>query len=328
MSNIWDSLKLVDQCIYIKLGSNGGLFDVCKSSNVVSIGYGLNDTELGALFQAGDLDTLKVRIDAVTPNKGSAGQRFGSIRRAYAAQGKVTLWITFEGGCLWWAVSSDQAKWRNTSIDGQELELIDQWRNTNIHDLKLTTSLLPGSLTKTIGYRGTICDIELRLVDYLKDSLCGINTGLRAELEVANRHFIGLLEKVIQDLHWKDFELLVSLIFNAAGYRQVSITGGTLKGIDLELENPLTRQRVAVQVKSQLNQSILTDVIEGFYGLVDSDFDIFYFAYHKDTGLAKEQNLETLKQELGMEIVLLGGYKLAEMALQYGFSDWLVRKSV
>ena len=59
------------------------------------------------------------------------------------------------------------------------------------------------------------------------------------------------LKPLIQSLSWKDFELLVDLIFTSSGWQRISVVGKTEKYIDIELISPVNNKRAFVQVKSQ-----------------------------------------------------------------------------
>jgi len=61
---------------------------------------------------------------------------------------------------------------------------------------------------------------------------------------------VGAVQSAICELHWKDFETLVDLLFRQAGWRRLSVLGETMKYADLELEEPITTERYQVQIKS------------------------------------------------------------------------------
>jgi hypothetical protein len=87
-----------------------------------------------------------------------------------------------------------------------------------------------------------------------KDILHRVLEGQSSPIAQAIAHQRDLLAsqltEAIQDLHWKDFEILVDLVFRASGWRRVSVLGQQAKGYDLELRETITGDRFVVQIKS------------------------------------------------------------------------------
>lgn len=73
--------------------------------------------------------------------------------------------------------------------------------------------------------------------------------------------------------HWKDFEILVDLIFRNAGWRRVSVVGESLKFVDMELEEPITGEQYQVQVKSDATIADFKEYAEQF---TERDFRKLY----------------------------------------------------
>lgn len=72
-------------------------------------------------------------------------------------------------------------------------------------------------------------------------------------------------------------------MFSRAGYQRVSVLGKTQKSIDIDLESPVTRRRVFVQVKSQATRAVLLQCIEQFEAM--PQYDEFFFVCHTPVGL-------------------------------------------
>jgi hypothetical protein len=64
-------------------------------------------------------------------------------------------------------------------------------------------------------------------------------------------------------LGWRDFELLVDLVFTSSGWRRVGIVGKTQKTLDLDLILPSTGERAFVQVKSTTTLAELAEYVAG-----------------------------------------------------------------
>ena len=88
-----------------------------------------------------------------------------------------------------------------------------------------------------------------------------------------------------------------------------------MKYADLELEEPITRDRYQVQVKSRARQSELQDYAERFSG---SGYRRLYFVVH-----SPEDTLRSPKPKL-VEVVLPGD--LAAKVLDAGLIAWVTDK--
>jgi hypothetical protein len=60
-------------------------------------------------------------------------------------------------------------------------------------------------------------------------------------------------------LDWRDFEIMVDLLFSRGGWRRQSALAEGEVDIDLPLDNPVTREAAWVQVKSTARQAVLDD---------------------------------------------------------------------
>ncbi len=115
-------------------------------------------------------------------------------------------------------------------------------------------------------------------------------------------------------LTWRDFELLVELVFSQSGWRRVSASGGTQKTIDIELVLPTTGETAFVQVKSRTNQAQFDDYMERFEERGDGR--MFYVYHTANNALRVEDE--------GVNIV--GPDRLAELVLETGLFGWLLKK--
>ena len=188
------------------------------------------------------------------------------------------------------------------------------WRRESLTGEPLRIENLDGRVTKVQGYRGTICSVELE--DYLIRKIRGeVQPDVRAA-ERAHGELKERLADLIRGLWWKDFELLVDLLFSNAGWQRVSVLGGTEKGLDLDLLAPVTGKRAYVQVKSSATLATLRDSIEEF-----RSFEIYhemYFVVHTADPAVAEHVAE------GVTVIDLP--KLAELVSSAGLVDWLITK--
>lgn len=138
------------------------------------------------------------------------------------------------------------------------------------------------------------------------------------ELQKIKKDLIVSAAKCIQKLHWKDFEILVDLIFRHSGWKRVSMLGGNMADIDLELQAPITDNRYCVQIKSQSNKEEFIRYAKNFSG---EGYKKLYFFVHDP-----EKDLEEYNNTYD-NIELIFKEKIAEMTIEAGLMEWLERKS-
>jgi len=135
---------------------------------------------------------------------------------------------------------------------------------------------LHGKLTKVQMYQGTICEVKER--EYLRNR---INNKVAIEVDNAmkNLHVLeNSLIPLIRNLPWKEFELLVDLIFSYAGWKRLGIIGKSEKDIDLDLIMPVNERRAFVQVKAASDQNEFDKYEEYFYQ--NGIYDEMYYVVH------------------------------------------------
>lgn len=176
--------------------------------------------------------------------------------------------------------------------------------------------ILSGRLTKTQSYRSTICGLDDESARYAIDR---INGRLPKEVERAKETRDSLaerMEELLKLLTWKDFEILVELIFAQSGWKRVSATGGVQKTIDFSLWQPLTGERAFVQVKSETN----ANEFESYISTSQSEnFGRMFYVYH--TGEHKAASYKN------RNITIWDGREVAVQVVRNGLIDWLIEKT-
>ena len=125
------------------------------------------------------------------------------------------------------------------------------------------------------------------------------------------------LRRAITELHWKDFETLVDLVFRDAGWLRISVLGQQAKAYDLELREPITGDRYVVQVKSQATLADLSDTMKNFS---PDDFRKVFFVVHSpSTDLATASDVPDWVDVVDPE-------HRAQLALAAGLSQWIEDK--
>jgi hypothetical protein len=202
-------------------------------------------------------------------------------------------------------------------MTGQRLrKSIGGWKNTDINGVPLRIETLSTKLTKVAGYRRTICAVEAQ--EYLLRLINGREEPGVARMAEARTALLSATMESLKSLHQSDFETMVDIIFARSGWNRVSALGGTQPLIDIELEQPITAERAAVQVKSTASQKTLNDYIDR----VDAAdrFDRFFFICHSPKGpLTAPADRD--------DVHVWTSAELAAAILRTGMSDWILEKA-
>lgn len=232
--------------------------------------------------------------------------------RTIVESGPNDVWITFHQAKLWWTrlasgeVEQDAiSKFRRTA---------QPWSDRSQDGRLLVTNDLPGKIAQLQGFRGTAC--RVRHTDLLRRTLEGTRSPLACAISAQRAALAARLTEAIKELHWKDFETLVALVFRNAGWVRVGVLGQHAKAYDLELREPITGDRYVVQVKSRATPA---DVVATGSSFSDEDFRRVYFVVHSPSG-----DLTSVKIPEHVEIVPPD--RLAEQALDAGLARWLEDK--
>ncbi len=223
------------------------------------------------------------------------------------------IWITFYQAKLWWTrlaagtVEQDTlSKFRRTA---------NPWSDRDVKGRLLVSNGLPGKISTLQGFRGTTCRVHYP--DLLRRVLNGTRSLLATKI---SNHRDGLsqhLTNAIKELHWKDFETLVDLVFRAAGWVRVSVLGQHAKGYDLELREPIIGDRYIVQVKARAGMSELKATIANFS---PEDFRRVFFVVHTPApDLVKPNGIPN-------HVEIVSPQRLGELAMDAGLSKWIEDK--
>ncbi len=295
---------------YIKLGQGGRLAGEAIAAGKLFLDYREVAHEVAV---SGDEARIIEACLAFRADKGAAKSDAREILDFYTLP-EDALWITFHEGKLWWGFAKTGVTPLDPEADGaaRSRDMLDGWRCSDAHGSELLMREMDGRLTQLAAYRRTICSVReedrlLRILNAQPHPDVVRAREARAALNAA-------AEALVRQLSPYDFEILVDLIVQNAGWRRVGALGGTQKTVDLEIEQPLTRERGFVQVKSRTSQAELDSYIEAFnaYGV-----DRMFYAWHSGP--------EVTTDAPGVE--LMGPAAIAERAIASGLIDWLDRRS-
>jgi hypothetical protein len=171
---------------------------------------------------------------------------------------------------------------------------------------------LPGTVGAVSGFRGTIA--EPRHSTAILRAIRGERSPELAEYRDQRKTYLQVVARLIPLLHWRDFELLVDLLFSRAGWVRNSTLGRTLETVDLEVEHPETSERAFVQVKAVANQRSLNEYVRKHSGLRR---DYMFFVVHTPGG-----KLTSLRSD----VKIWADAHLAELVVRRGLADWVAER--
>jgi hypothetical protein len=297
---------------YIKLGAGGEYEKGCiEDTHTIRLGYNEIPHEL---CQRGQWDEVWSEVARIYGSETGATTRHVNQIRTFYEAGETTLWVTFYKNWLWWCFA--QSAIELLSDNSKIRPVLDSWQCKNIQGQPLDTSQLSGSLLSMQGFRGTICSVKE--FPYLIRKI-NAETSLAEQAALdAQETLSNALVPIIRGLPWKEFELLVDLIFRQAGWQRISDLGKTQKTIDLDLLSPIAQERYWVQVKSRAGPEQFERFKEDTSDT--AGYSRYYFVVHSPIGnLSKAQATDTYKLWLPGDI--------ARLTLRYGLADWVVGKA-
>jgi hypothetical protein len=294
---------------YVKLGRNGMWEESSIKKSILRIGWShqtLSD------INNGKWNIIQKQIEQEISDKGTATRDCRALRMLCESTAE-DIWITFHGSRLWWCrVGTDRIFEDKTS----KYRKVNGWSSEDIFGTSLLINQIPGRIAKLQGFRGTIC--RVKEVDELTRL---INRQYSSEF-VAIRHskndLCRHIEAGLRNLHWKDFETLVDLLFRATGWRRISVLGENMKYSDIELEEPINGDMYQVQVKSVASIREFQEYSRKFS--TDKYRKLFFVVHTPDRKLIEMP----IQNEDSIQLIL--PRRLAEMVVDLGMLDWLLNK--
>ncbi|MEX0957636.1 MAG: restriction endonuclease [Rhizobiaceae bacterium] len=297
---------------YIKLGRGNCWAEYAFTNHVLPIGYPEIDH---SLCLEGRWDEVRNLLLAGGRKGQGASQGAREIREFYELDAD-TLWVTIADGHLSWTFAAPPVDMINIDGDGVQparvRKCIGGWRREGLNGEALNVRNLSSALTRTAGYRATIC--KVKHPDYLLRLIRGEPDPVCERAERLNSDLVTVVDEMIRGLHWRDFEVLVDLLFARSGWRRVSVVGRDMPDVDLVLEQTVTGEIAWVQIKAEAGQADLEDNIRRFKK--DASCDRFFFACHSPrTGLAMPDE---------PYLHLLNGDPLAQKVIDSGLFQWVI----
>ena len=178
---------------------------------------------------------------------------------------------------------------------------------------------LNGRLTRVASYQGTIADVGARpgLLEYLTRKIYGLGSEAGEKSRAAIVNLETVLQTAIRSLSARDFEIFVDLITREAGWKRLDELGGTQRGIDMLLSEPLTGQTMIVSVKATIGRGDLDAHLESLR-------DAYPAAAHRVLAIHRPPRSVSLPPEWSLWDV----ETLAAKAVQLGLADWVAERAL
>jgi hypothetical protein len=229
------------------------------------------------------------------------------------------LWITFEDGFMWWATARDGVTMNpdDESADRGHFWLtLDQpWDNHSLAGRPLAMADLPGGVTTTALFKGTVCEPNgweaiLRVIRDEDDA--DMSAAKRARGE-----YVGAVAALVSRLGPKDFEVLIDLILSRSGWTRIARLGGVTEGIDVEVENPALDEVAFVQVKGAAGQDVLDGYVTRFNERRER-YARMIFAVHLSEGALIAPKNEPVQ--------VWDRARISNLVVRLGLGDWLEKR--
>lgn len=297
----------ITNAYYIKLGKNGLWEESSISESKLRIGWKHQEV---SHINSGNWEHIREELEQELSDKGAVTRDLNALR-IICESTSDDVWITFSRSRMWWCRVG-------SPVIGNDLvskfrKLKGRWSDEDIHGNQLLINRLPGGLSKTQGFRGTVCRVGD--IDALRRLLNNEPSPEYQEIEESRKLLNRSVEKGLRNLHWKDFETFVDLLFRASGWRRLSMLGENMKFADLELEDAITGDCYQVQIKSE---ATLSD-FEKYSAEFDNEgYRKLYFVVHSPSS-----NLKRIKEHRP-DVELILPNRLSEMAVNLGLVEWLM----
>jgi hypothetical protein len=298
---------VIRNAYYIKLGAGGQWAESSVRDGVFRFGW--RNTPIGEIRKK-DWNSIRARLSAEHTNKGTVTADLARLKDIVTST-IDDVWITFHDSRMWWCRLGDT---RIHEDETSRYRIVSEgWSDRDTSGRLLITNRLPGRIAQLQGFRGTACSVKDK--EGLRRVLAAEDSEVYKGIAEARRRLAVEIAAAVQRLHWKDFEILVDLIFRQAGWRRRSVLGKTMKYVDLELVEPMTDDAYQVQIKSRADVSDFDEYVAGFS---NEGFRRLYFVVHSPTpALAK-----TRPQVDEIELVLPD--RVADLVIDHGLVGWVL----
>ncbi|MEN2786502.1 restriction endonuclease [Sphingomonas qilianensis] len=244
--------------------------------------------------------------------------------KAFFDADPAVTWITFARGRMWWCVAESKVQAIEGAGDasGAFYRMArGGWQDRDANGVVLDLDRLSTRLTQLQGYQRSICrltaDQKELCLRYINATLDPVQTAMTAARDDLKQH----LRTLIRRLAWRDFEQLIDLAFARTGWTRVSSLGGTMKDVDLVVEQSFTRERMSVQIKSKADQRTIDDYAKRLGERAPRE-RIMLICHSPIGKLTAPPPLQERRLELVMD------EEIADLSINAGLVDWVIARSL
>jgi hypothetical protein len=305
---------------FIKLGRKSMWWPIARDTNTIRLGFRQFDFKS---CLSGDWEQARTLFEKTTSRSRSSDvTRAVNQVREFFELPETTLWITIEDGDVWWCFAEPEVRNIYTGDDAAEekqgartRKVIDRWRNTDVTGKRLRLDAMTTKITKVASFQETICRPH-GAADLLRKIRCEESKQYSRAARAYDELVLSVGD-LLDQLHLKDFELLIELIFSSSGWQRISAVGGTQKTFDLALTLPTTRESCFVQVKSQTNKATFEKLVEELDNY--SGYSRMFFIYHTPPSLFENSNVD--------RVTVWSRYEVAKQVIDAGLVNWALART-
>jgi len=302
---------------YIKLGRKQKWAELCIKSGILKFGYNY-------VNHKSCINGNWISVESqVTKWRKKQGRKFhkptitgtvNTIKKFYE-DGVDVMWVAFFGDNLWWCHAKPSI--RKDSNNDKERKVKLKWSNLDKKGNPLIMDEISTAITKIKRYEGTISTFKEKESEKLLNLINCKKSKQVLEIQESINNLKNKIGSSIHDLHWKDFELLIDLIFRQGGWQRIKPIGGSEETFDLTLTSPITKEKILVQVKSTSDLKQFQRYQKKFKKM-DVYHKKFYVVHTAD------KNLKNHKPRDGTILWTLDD--VVEQVINLGLINWLVTK--
>jgi hypothetical protein len=299
--------------LYVKLGGGGDKEEECLQNGTIYGGWNKIPHDL---CLSGNWDEVRnILIKQLHMEKGAATRKMKQIRNFYESDSQ-TLWVTFYKEHLYWCFANHEIE--QLDDNSKRRKTVNGWSCKDINGNELWFSNISGTILQTQRFAGVICGFSEEDMVYLSRKINGEDLPSIKQVNIARKQLVEALQDIVASFHYKEFELLVDLIFREAGSLRIGELGGHQKGIDIELFSPVTNETYFVQVKATAGMEEYYE----FSSLIDkSRKNIkYYFVVNNPSKELAEVNKNG-------DIRCWFAEDIAEYVVTYGLVSWVIGKA-
>ena len=305
---------------YIKLGVGNCWADHCISNNIIRIGFNAGNESVFEMC----IQRRWERVEDYWKEYGVGTPRQHTNQmRSFFESGSSVVWVTFHKNRLYYCeIDEDSPFIRLADENGSEVceRLVNSsgWKSTDANGTEIFLTSLSTSLTKTGSYRQTICDFSNDVSLYIDRIINCRDNHLDLLFGVQKKAILETLQKAILNLHWKDFEILVDLIFTNLGLKRLGAVGQGQKFFDIAYYEPISKTEYFVQVKTKSSSDDVKRHKEEFakYKNFNAKFIFVTNSRIENNGYHSEQ------------FELWSGMQITELAFSNGLADWIMKRTL